>query len=100
MQRAAAVAIVVLAAVMMASEWVAPHPYQEQFREATQAGASRQFPLGTDALGRDRLSRMLYGGRVSLACAPAAALLSGVLALGLALIGGFGGSRLEDRKSV
>jgi peptide/nickel transport system permease protein len=95
MRRAAAVALGVMGLVLAASEFVAPHPYQEQFRDAPQAGASRQFPLGTDALGRDRLSRMMYGGRLSLACAPAAALLSGVLALGFALAGGFGGRRAE-----
>ena len=37
------------------------------------APSSRRFPLGTDALGRDRLSRLVYGTRVSLALAPAAA---------------------------
>jgi ABC-type dipeptide/oligopeptide/nickel transport system permease subunit len=95
MRRAAIVAISVLALAVAASEWLAPHAYQEQFRDATHAGVSRQFPLGTDALGRDRLSRMLYGGRLSLACAPAAALFSGVLALGFALAGGFGGRWVE-----
>jgi ABC-type dipeptide/oligopeptide/nickel transport system permease subunit len=100
MRRLAIVAISVLALVVAASEWLAPHPYQEQFRDATHAGVSRQFPLGTDALGRDRLSRMLYGGRLSLACAPAAAFFSGVLALGFALAGGFGGRRAERSVSA
>ena len=59
------------------------------------ARASRQFPLGTDALGRDRLSRALYGGRLSLACAPAAALLSGLLAMALGFRRGLGGRRME-----
>ena len=95
MRRAAAAALVLLAALLAASEALAPHGYREQFREAPQAGASRRFPLGTDALGRDRLSRMMYGGRVSLACAPAAALLAGLLALGLALAGGCGGRHAE-----
>jgi ABC-type dipeptide/oligopeptide/nickel transport system permease subunit len=72
---------------------VAPHGYQEQFREAPNAAPSRRWPLGTDALGRDRLSRMLYGGSVSLLCAPAAALVSGLLALALAVAGGCGGHR-------
>src|SRR3954451_2390812 len=95
MKRAAAVTLCGLALLMLLAGWVAPHSYSDQFREATNAQASGQFPLGTDALGRDRLSRALYGGRLSLICAPAAALLSGLFALGLGLAGGLGGRRAE-----
>ncbi len=63
-------------------------PYDRQFRETPNAPISRQFPLGTDELGRDRLSRVLHGARVSLLGAPAAALVSTALA---ALIGGLAG---------
>jgi peptide/nickel transport system permease protein len=63
-------------------------PYDRQFRELPNAPVSRQFPLGTDDLGRDRLSRLLYGTRVSLLAAPAAALFSAVLA---AVVGGLAG---------
>ena len=62
--------------------------YDRQFREHPNAPLSKQFPLGTDELGRDRFSRLLYGTRISLLAAPAAALLSTVLA---ALIGGLAG---------
>ena len=61
------------------------------------AAASHHFPLGTDALGRDRFSRMLYGGRISLLFAPAAALLSSILALGIALLAG---SSRQARRTV
>lgn len=63
-------------------------PYDRQFRELPNAPISSQFPLGTDELGRDRLSRLLYGTRVSLLAAPVAALLSTILA---ALVGGLAG---------
>ena len=95
MKRAAAVTLCLFAAVMLLAGVLAPHSYSEQFRELPNAEASRQFPLGTDALGRDRLSRTLYGGRLSLVCAPAAALISGIFALALGLAGGLGGRRLE-----
>jgi peptide/nickel transport system permease protein len=62
--------------------------YDRQFREAPNAPVSRQFPLGTDELGRDRLARLLYGTRISLIAAPAVALLSTVVA---ALVGGLAG---------
>jgi len=94
-RRAAVLAAGGLALVLLLAGVLAPHGYQEQFRDAPNAAASHRFPLGSDALGRDRLSRMLYGGRVSLVCAPLAALVSGLLALALAVAGGCGGRRAE-----
>lgn len=74
---------------------LAPHSYEEQFREAIQAGPSREFPLGTDALGRDRLARLLHGSRVSLTLAPLAALLTTLLAGLLGGLSGYWGGRGE-----
>lgn len=95
MRRAAALLLLALSATLLLAGYLAPHPYDEQFRDYPAASASRQFPLGTDSLGRDRFSRLLYGGRMSLVCAPAAAFLSTLLALALGLAGGFGPRRLE-----
>jgi peptide/nickel transport system permease protein len=55
-------------------------PYDQQFREFANAAPSRAFLLGTDQMGRDRLSRLLYGTRLSLLLAPAAALVSTLMA--------------------
>lgn len=84
---AAAVLAIVFAASLFAG-FLAPNSYEEQFREAASAPPSHRFLLGTDDLGRDRFSRLLYGSRVSLLLAPAAALLSTFLA---GLIGGLAG---------
>ncbi|HEY1338565.1 MAG TPA: ABC transporter permease [Bryobacteraceae bacterium] len=84
-------AALVLSVVLLAAlcPWALTRaPYDRQFRETPNAPVSRQFPLGTDDLGRDRLARLLYGTRVSLLAAPAAALLSTVLA---AIAGGLAG---------
>lgn len=79
--------IAVLAAAAAVAPWLAPHDPFEQFRDALlqppawMAGGSGRFPLGTDPLGRDLLSRLLWGGRVSLTVGVlvvAAALLAGV----------------------
>ena len=70
------------------SNFIAPASYAHQFREEPNSPPSHQHPLGTDDLGRDRFSRVLYGTRVSLLLAPAAALLSSLLA---AVIGGGAG---------
>lgn len=82
-------AMVVLTAILGAglfANWIAPHDYAEQNREYPDVAPSKQFPLGTDDLGRDRFSRLLYGTRVSLLLAPAAALISVAVAV---VIGGF-----------
>src|SRR5206468_9650319 len=76
-------------------EFVAPAPYARQFREVPGAAPSRQHLLGTDDLGRDRFSRVLYGTRVSLLLAPAAALLSTLLAALIGGVAGFAGGRLQ-----
>jgi peptide/nickel transport system permease protein len=87
--RIAAIVFLVLVALMcVLANVLAPASYARQFRDAPDAACSRQHPLGTDDLGRDRFSRLLYGTRVSLMLAPAAALLSSVVA---ALVGGSAG---------
>lgn len=77
----------VLAAAMGAG-LIAPAGYAKQDRDAISVAPSRAHWLGTDDLGRDRFARVLYGTRISLLLAPAAALLSTLLA---ALIGGLAG---------
>ena len=62
--------------------------YQQQDRENTNAAPSARFPLGTDDLGRDRFTRLVYGARTSLLLACAAALLSTGIAT---LVGGIAG---------
>ena len=64
--RRLSIAILLLVVISaLAAPWVAPHPYDRQFREFVNAAPSRQFLLGTDDLGRDRLSRLLYATTVS-----------------------------------
>jgi len=87
--RGAAIAFLLVTTVAcLFANVIAPEGYAHQFRELPNAAPSRQHLLGTDDLGRDRFSRVLYGTRVSLVLAPAAALLASLLA---ALIGGTAG---------
>jgi dipeptide transport system permease protein len=77
-------AIVVFVAVF--ADFIAPHSPYEQYRDAFltppawQEGGSREFLLGTDAVGRDMLSRLIYGARYSL--------FIGAVVVTIALIGG------------
>jgi peptide/nickel transport system permease protein len=91
MKRAQKIALILLGLVALASLFagvLAPSSYSQQFRDSLSVSPSARFPLGTDELGRDRFARLLYGTRVSLILAPAAALLSTLIA---ALIGGTAG---------
>ena len=65
---------VVLLIVLLAigADWVSPYSPTEQFRDAVRAvpmwaeGGSSRFVLGTDSLGRDMLTRLIHGARISL----------------------------------
>jgi peptide/nickel transport system permease protein len=61
----------------------------EQDLSARLSGMSAQHPFGTDALGRDVLSRIMTGGRVSLALAVLAALASAVVGGTIGVVSGF-----------
>src|SRR5450432_356333 len=82
------VVVLAVCAASLAANWLAPAGYAKQFRDAPGAPPSHRHLLGTDELGRDRFARLLYGTRISLLLAPAAALVSTVLA---ALVGGLAG---------
>src|SRR6195256_635662 len=87
-RKLACVVVVAVCAVSLGANWLAPAGYSKQFRDAPGAPPSHQHLLGTDEVGRDRFARVLYGTRISLLLAPAAALVSTILA---ALVGGLAG---------
>jgi peptide/nickel transport system permease protein len=58
-------------------------------------GGSWTHPLGTDSLGRDYLTRILYGARISLTIGFGAALISGVIGSTLGILGGYFGGRVD-----
>ncbi len=77
----AAIIVIILLAVF--APWIAPHNPLTQYddgitMQGMPVGSSAKFPLGTDTLGRDMLSRILYGARVSL--------FIGIVANGFALL--------------
>jgi peptide/nickel transport system permease protein len=71
------------------------YSYAHQFREIPNAAPSARHLLGTDGLGRDLFTRVVYGTRVSLLLAPAAALLATILAALLGGVAGLDGGWLE-----
>jgi peptide/nickel transport system permease protein len=69
----------------------------ERFRPpAWQAGGSAQHLLGTDHLGRDVLSRLIFGARVSMTVGFAAVIVAGVLGTGLGILAGYQGRWVDQ----
>ncbi len=100
----AVAAIAVLALMLLAALFaplIAPHDPQVQNLlvrlrpPAWQSGGSAEHLLGTDQLGRDLLSRMIYGARVSLLVGASAALLAGVIGAAVGLVSGFLGGWVD-----
>jgi peptide/nickel transport system permease protein len=60
-----AIVLIILAAALFAP-LLAPHSPYEQFTMDQLVGPSADYPLGTDELGRDVLSRVLFGARISI----------------------------------
>ncbi|WP_208378845.1 ABC transporter permease [Cumulibacter soli] len=84
----------------IAGPLLAPHPPDEvnlaaSLRPPVFSGGSWSYPLGTDQLGRDVLSRLLSGAQVSFLVALAVVLLAGVIGVMVALVAGYFGGRLD-----
>jgi peptide/nickel transport system permease protein len=61
-----------------------------------EAGGSSAHLLGTDKLGRDLLSRIIYGARVSLAVSAVAIFVGGIIGITLGLMSGYFGGRVDS----
>jgi len=80
-------ALVIASAIF--APWLTSHDPQLLVPALRLKPPSAQFPLGTDAYGRDVLARILYGGRISLLIGIGAAIVSVAAGLVIGLISGF-----------
>ncbi len=87
-----------LIVVGVLSPWLAPHDPGKQTLEAMLRAPEwldGPYVLGTDNLGRDILSRVIYGARVSLVVAFAVVLVSGFVGIALGAISGYFGGKID-----
>jgi peptide/nickel transport system permease protein len=93
--------VAALALVAIAAPWLAPHdPVRQSLRArlaapTLEAADGKAHALGTDHLGRDVLSRTIYGARVSLTVGFAAVIVGGVVGAGLGIAAGYRGGWLD-----
>ncbi len=93
---ASLVVLVLLGLVTLLASVIAPYGFSEQHLDEILQGPSGKHLLGTDALGRDEFTRLLYGGRVSLLVGLGVALSAGVLGTLVGAAAGFYGGRLDN----
>jgi len=88
--------VVVVALSALLAPWLSPHDPLEQDVLLRLASPTADFPLGNDSFGRDILSRILWGGRVSLYVSTVAVLIAIVVGGALGILAGYVGG-LFDR---
>jgi peptide/nickel transport system permease protein len=93
--------ITVMVTTAILAEWLTPYSptdisLADRLRPPFwEKGGSLAHPLGTDPMGRDLLTRMIYGARVSLVVAILALFVGGGIGAALGLIAGYYGGRLD-----
>lgn len=78
------------------ADLLAPYDPNVGDLQARLADPSAAHPFGTDYLGRDQLSRMIYGARIAMLIAASSVLISGTIGMLLGLIAGFFGGIVDD----
>jgi ABC-type dipeptide/oligopeptide/nickel transport system permease subunit len=89
------IAIVVLCLVAVFADVLAPKPYTKTNFARLNEAPSRDYPLGTDQLGRDLLSRMIYGARVSMLVGLGAQFIVVSIGVPIGALSGYLGGRAD-----
>ena len=86
--------VLIVVAALFANLLTSYDPLQREAKVRLQ-GPSLLHPMGTDALGRDVLARVLYGGRISLQVGFYSVLVSALIGVPLGLVAGYAGGQLD-----
>ena len=88
--------LLLLIALAILAPWIAPHSYSYQNLELGAQAPFGSFFLGTDTLGRDLFSRILYGARVSLLVGFVATGVALVIGVRWGIVAGYFGGRIDS----
>ena len=88
--------LIALVLVAVLAPVLAPYYYDDQNVANKYAKPSAEHPLGTDKLGRDILSRLIYGSRASLTMGIVAVLIGGLIGIIIGAISGYYGSWVDN----
>ena len=88
--------LLILIVLAIFAPWIAPHSYSYQNLDLGAQPPSAEFLLGTDTLGRDLFSRILYGARVSLLVGFVATAVALVIGVSWGIIAGYFGGRVDS----
>src|SRR5216117_443621 len=92
---AGGVTVILLCLVAIFADFIAPYSYTKANFGRIYDFPSRDFPLGTDQLGRDVLSRMIYGARVSMLVGLGAQVIVVLIGVPIGLVSGYLGGRVD-----
>jgi ABC-type dipeptide/oligopeptide/nickel transport system permease subunit len=92
---AGGVVVLLLCLIAIFADALAPLPYTKTNFARLNEPPSRAYPLGTDALGRDLLSRMIYGARVSMLVGLGAQLIVVAIGVPIGATSGYFGGRVD-----
>ncbi len=87
--------LLLLCILALLTPWIAPYPYEQQNLALGASPPSAQHWFGTDVLGRDLLTRVLYGGRLSLAVGLVATLVAVLIGCSWGLVSAYFGGRVD-----
>ncbi|HYA03312.1 MAG TPA: ABC transporter permease [Syntrophobacteria bacterium] len=90
------VMVILLVTVALIAPWVSPYNPVEQDIGVQLAPPSWAHPFGADSYGRDQLSRILWGSRVSLVVGILSVLFAMAAGIPIGMIGGFKGGRIDS----
>lgn len=88
--------ILALVLVAIFADFIAPYPYDEQNYDDSFAPHSSKHLLGADKLGRDVLSRLIYGSRQSLLIGTLSVAISATIGIFFGVLAGYFGGRVDN----